>query len=55
MAAHRIDSRSIYELGQGADAKEGVSSFLDKRAPKFPGKVSRDMPDFFPWWETPKF
>jgi enoyl-CoA hydratase/carnithine racemase len=55
MAAHRIDSRGIYALGQSADAKEGVSSFLEKRAPKFPDKVSRDLPDFFPWWEEPKF
>ena len=55
MAAHRIDSRGIYHLGRAGDAKEGVSSFLEKRAPKFPGRVSRDMPEFFPWWDAPTF
>jgi hypothetical protein len=28
-----------------------VSSFLEKRAPNFPGKVSTDMPEGYPWWE----
>jgi enoyl-CoA hydratase/carnithine racemase len=55
MAAHRIDSRGIYHLGRGADAKEGVQSFLDKRPAQFPGKVSRDLPPYFPWWEDPEF
>jgi hypothetical protein len=32
-----------------------VTSFLEKRAPKFPGKVSKDMPGFFPWWQNPTF
>ena len=32
-----------------------LNSFLEKRAPNFPGKVSRDLPDFFPWWEEPEF
>ena len=55
MEAHRIESRGICTRGQSADAKEGVQSFVEKRTPHFPGKVSTDMPDYFPWWEEPKY
>ena len=55
MEAHKIDSRGIYFAGKAADAKEGVESFLQKRAAKFPLKVSEDMPEFYPWWEDRKF
>ena len=55
MAAHKIDSRAIYRLSKSADAVEGVQSFLEKRPPAFPGKVSADMPDFYPWWEEPEY
>lgn len=51
MEAHKIDSRAIYRLSRGADAQEGIASFLEKRAPRYPGKVSADMPDFYPWWD----
>lgn len=53
MEAHRIDSRAIYMLSRGADAKEGVASFLEKRAPCYPDRVSSDMPSFYPWWDEP--
>jgi len=51
MEAHKIDSRAIHFLGSSKDAREGVMSFLEKRAAKFPNRVSTDMPSFFPWWQ----
>jgi len=55
MAAHRIDSRATYYLGQSADVREGVTSFFERRPPAFPLRVSRDMPPHFPWWTEPSF
>ena len=55
MHAHRIDSRAIQARGRSADAREGVGAFLEKRPAVFPDTVSRDMPDFFPWWEELPF
>jgi enoyl-CoA hydratase/carnithine racemase len=52
MEAHKIDSRAIYRLSRAGDAKEGIASFLEKRKPMYPGKVSADMPDFYPWWDA---
>lgn len=55
MMAHRVDSRAIYRMSKTADAAEGVASFLEKRPPAFPLKPSRDMPDFYPWWDEPEY
>ncbi len=55
MEAHKIDSRGIDELGRGADVREGVTSFLEKRKPEFPSRVSTDMPSFYPWWTPREF
>jgi enoyl-CoA hydratase/carnithine racemase len=44
-----LDSRLIADAVQNPDVTEGVRSFLDKRAPNFPGRVSTDLPDYLPW------
>ena len=55
MEAHRADSRGIMERGRSADSKEGVVSFLEKRAAVYPDRVSDGLPDLFPNWEEPGF
>jgi enoyl-CoA hydratase/carnithine racemase len=55
MAAHRADSRAMFARGQSADAREGVTSFLEKRAPQFTDRVSDGLPEVFPGREEPVF
>lgn len=55
MDAHMSDSRAIMARGAQGDAKEGVMSFLEKRAPAYPDKVSADLPDIWPYWEKREF
>jgi enoyl-CoA hydratase/carnithine racemase len=47
--AHKVDSKVIESRGKSKDAAEGVMSFLEKRDAVFENKVSKDMPDFFPF------
>lgn len=55
MVAHKVDSRAIQSRGASPDAKEGVMSFLEKRAPQFPAKVSTDLPAVWDTWPDPEF
>ncbi len=55
MEAHILESKALNWIFGTAEAKEGVMSFLEKRPPKFPMKLSKDMPKFFPWWKDREF
>ena len=56
MEAHQIDSRGVYSTGRGADAREGVMAFLEKRDARS-GRMrpSTDMPEWYPWWDDREF
>ncbi|MEQ9124955.1 MAG: enoyl-CoA hydratase-related protein, partial [Alphaproteobacteria bacterium] len=56
MLNHRLESACLQGyMGARGDAREGVESFFEKRPPKFPMRVSTDMPPFYPWRRTPPY
>ena len=55
MSAHRWDSRAIFSRGRSPDAAEGVTSFLEKRAPNFTASVADDYPSFAEFEDAPPY
>lgn len=55
MSAHRWDSRVIFSRGRSPDAAEGVTSFLEKRAPNFTASVANDYPSFDEFEDAPPY
>ena len=55
MEAHRADSRAMFYRGQSADAREGVTAFLEKRPAQFSDRVGDGLPDVFPERAAPVF
>ncbi len=55
MEAHQVDSLAIAQTGSLADAREGITAFLEKRRPDWTLLPSRDVPDWYPWWREPAY
>ncbi|KAK8064855.1 hypothetical protein PG994_007493 [Apiospora phragmitis] len=48
--AERLESRVFFDLFRGADAREGIRSFLEKCEPRFDARWESDKPAVWPWW-----
>ena len=55
MEAHKLDSPGMRALGAAPDAREGVASFLEKRAPVFKDSAASNLPAYYPWWRQRVF
>ncbi len=49
LEAHKVDSLAVFYTSL-KDGKEGVQSFLEKRAPAFTAQVPDDLPPFYAEW-----
>ncbi|KAF2719834.1 ClpP/crotonase [Polychaeton citri CBS 116435] len=49
-AAHLLDSNLICDMFRSEDHREGVESFLQKRAANFTGTMEKNAPAAWPWW-----
>jgi enoyl-CoA hydratase/carnithine racemase len=48
MEAHILGSRAMFDMGSSPDADEGISAFRERRQPRFPLRVSSDLPELPP-------
>ncbi|TFK40434.1 peroxisomal enoyl-CoA-hydratase [Crucibulum laeve] len=50
---HLLDSRAMKLLGSSRDGAEGVLSFKERRLPKFPDTLGKNLSSWYPWWRSP--
>ena len=55
MTAHEIETHALNLRGVSADAREGITAFLEKRPARFPDTVSGRLPDVFAQLPTPTY
>jgi enoyl-CoA hydratase/carnithine racemase len=53
--AHGFETQALNDRGVSADAAEGINAFLEKRAAKFPDRVSQDLPAVLADFPAPAF
>ncbi|KAI0126470.1 enoyl-CoA hydratase/isomerase [Xylariales sp. AK1849] len=49
--AFALESKAVFDMLRGQDAREGIRSFLEKREPRFEGQWEDEQPAVWPWWE----
>ncbi len=50
LSAHKLESVNMFYTST-RDGKEGVQAFKEKREACYDGRVSRDLPSYYPWQE----
>lgn len=55
ITSHRYETILIGATSAGADAREGVGSFVESRPAVFPGRVPSDYPEDWPLWAEPNY
>lgn len=48
--ATAMETSCFVDMLVSPDAAEGMQAFMEKRSPKFPGLVTKNMPRVFSWW-----